>query len=227
MKCPHCGIGIYDDRYEEELTAAGGGALTGESLYTGTEYRAKYSVQKCPECNELIVGLKIISWNFNGLSVSEEIKEEFFVWPRNASRPVSKNVPKEYAKDYMEANSVLNISPAASAALSRRCLQNLIHNEAQIIKGNLKREIDELIDSGGLPSYISDALHTLRGFGNFGAHPIKDAQTGSVIEVELGEAEWMLDILDFMLDLYFEKPAKLKARQASLNSKKTASNGTP
>jgi len=228
MKCPHCGTTIHDDSSADYLRFNVASAASGLSSETGLIYYIRYRVQKCPECQELIVHLQIVTNSgFRRGITEEDIKEEFLVWPKNAFRFVSKNVPEEYAKDYREATSVLNISPAASAALSRRCLQNIVHNHAKINKGNLKREIDELINSEVLPSYISNALHTLRGFGNFGAHPIKDAQTGSVIEVELGEAEWMLDILDFMFDLYFEQPAKLKIKRASLNSKKAASKGTP
>lgn len=228
MKCPHCGIAIHNDCYKEYLRNSASANASGISSKTGAKYYIRYTVQECPECHELIISLNVVTFEYlGGPLYNEKIEEEFLVWPKNAFRFVSKNVPEEYAKDYREATSVLNISPAASAALSRRCLQNIIHNHAKIDKGNLKREIDELINSKVLPSYISEALHTLREFGNFGAHPIKDAQTGSIIEVEQGEAEWMLDILDFMFDLYFEQPAKLKARQASLNLKNAASRGTP
>lgn len=58
-----------------------------------------------------------------------------------------------------------------------------------------------------LPSDIADGLHVLREFGNFAAHPLKDAATGMIVDVEPGEAEWMLDIIERLFDLYFVGPA--------------------
>lgn len=45
--------------------------------------------------------------------------------PLNVSRPVPKEVPPHIAADYSEAAIVLRLSPKASAALSRRCLQTV------------------------------------------------------------------------------------------------------
>ena len=52
------------------------------------------------------------------------------VRPKGISRaPLPPEVPSEFTKDYQEACLVLTDSPKASAALSRRCLQNLLREE--------------------------------------------------------------------------------------------------
>src|SRR5262249_15004569 len=67
------------------------------------------------------------------------------VYPIGAARgPVSTEVPSEIAKDYIEACNVLPISTKASAALSRRCLQNMLHAHAYKSK-DLAKEIDLLL----------------------------------------------------------------------------------
>lgn len=140
--------------------------------------------------------------------------------PRSASRPPPPaSVPELYANDYREACLVLGDSPKASAALSRRCLQAIIRDELHIKKGNLSDEIDEVLTSGKLPSYVAKAVDAIRIVGNFSAHPTKSTNTGEIIDVEVGEAEWCLDVLESIFDVCFEQPALLADKRAALDSK--------
>lgn len=143
--------------------------------------------------------------------------------PVREGRPeLPKAVVSPYREEYDEAGRVLRISPKASAALSRRTLQHLIREEAGIKKANLSLEIDELIKTAGLPSQVNEAVDSIRVIGNFAAHPIKYEHTGEIVEVEPGEAEWNLDVLDMLFDFYFVQPERLKARKDALNAKLAA-----
>jgi len=82
------------------------------------------------------------------------------------------------------------------AALSRRCLQNLLREKAKTTKRDLSYQIQEILDSKKLPSYLSEDLGAVRNIGNFSAHPIKSKKTGEIIEVEPGEADLNLNILE-------------------------------
>jgi len=137
-----------------------------------------------------------------------------------------KEVPQAFASDYQEASLVLPDSAKASAALSRRCLQNLLRDVAKVKRSDLYNEIQELLGRGTLPSHIADALDAVRNIGNFAAHPIKSQHTGEVIDVEPGEAEWNLDVLESLFDFYFVQPAQLQAKKDALN-KKLAEAGKP
>jgi hypothetical protein len=110
-------------------------------------------------------------------------------------------------------------SPKASAALSRRLLQHIIRERAQIKKPSLAAEIDELINSGKLPSHLSEAIDGVRHIGNFAAHPTKSTNTGEIVDVEPGEAEWLLDTIEGLFDFYFIQPEILKKKKAALNAK--------
>lgn len=138
-----------------------------------------------------------------------------------------KDVPEDFAADYREAAAVLTESPKASAALSRRCLQHLIREQAGIKKPDLAKEIDELLSSKVLPSHLAEAIDAIRNIGNFAAHPIKTTATGEVVPVEPGEAEWTLDVLDGLFDFYFVQPALLKAKRDALNAKLASANKPP
>jgi hypothetical protein len=149
------------------------------------------------------------------------------VWPKGVSRaPVPTEVPPEIVEDYREACLVLGDSPKASAALSRRCLQNLLRGAGGVKHGDLSAEIQQVLDSGKLPTQIADNIDAIRHIGNFAAHPNKSRSTGEVLPVELGEAEWNLDVLESLFDFYFVQPARAKAKRDALN-KKLADAGKP
>jgi hypothetical protein len=133
--------------------------------------------------------------------------------------PAPAVVPKPLQEDFNEACLVLPDSPKASAALSRRCLQNILRDHAKVKPQNLSKEIDEVIASNQLPAHLSSDLHAIRVVGNFAAHPTKDTSTGEIVEVEPGEAEWLLELLEGLFDFYFVAPAETQKRRDALNTK--------
>jgi hypothetical protein len=140
---------------------------------------------------------------------------------------VPTEVPDEIGADYREASLVLGDSPKASAALSRRCLQTILREYAKVKPQDLSKEIDEVLASKQLPSSVASSVDAIRQVGNFAAHPIKDKNTGEIVDVEPGEAEWLLDVLDSLFDVYFVGPAEYKKRADSLNSKLSAAGKPP
>ena len=48
---------------------------------------------------------------------------------------------------------------------------------------------------------------------------MKSTSTGTIVEVEPGEAEWTLDVIESLLDFYFVQPALTAKRKAELNKK--------
>jgi hypothetical protein len=118
------------------------------------------------------------------------------VHPRKSPTPVIQHI------SFTEACLTLTDSPKASAALSRRCLQHILREKAQVKPGNLAEEIQQVIDAAKVPSHISDSLDAVRNIGNFAAHPIKSKASGEIIDVEPGEAEWNLDVLEALFDFY-------------------------
>ena len=216
MKCPHCLVEFHDEV---------------EAIPIAHDEDGDWGLLKrlCPNCNRLVLQLaqgKIVRYQ-NGCRDFTEHFNQALVRPKTTSRaPLSPDVPNEFAGDYGEACVVLADSPKASAALSRRCLQLLLRAKAGVKHGNLAKEIQDVIDSGALPSHLSDSLDAIRNIGNFAAHPIKSKSTGEIVEVESGEAEWNLDVLESLFDFYFVQPALLKKKRDELN-KKLADAGKP
>lgn len=195
MKCPHC-LTAFHDKWEE--------------VHIVKDHDGVWFVRwtTCAACMRVIVKLV------------PRFALPFMVYPKGVARSrLPPEVPERYAPDYKEACNVMPESPKASAALSRRCLQALLREQAKVKRGNLVSEIQEVLDSGHLPSHLSQAVDAVRNIGNFAAHPTKSEHTGEILDVEPGEAEWLLDTLEGLFDFYFVEPAKMKNKREALNEK--------
>lgn len=207
MKCPHC-LKSYHSKPDR--------------LPLGSDKDGLWFIilETCPSCGKLIIKLEYIN------HISSENKL-FLVHPKAISRaPLSQDVPEEFAKDYKEACLVIADSPKASAALSRRCLQNILREKAGVKRSDLSKEIEEVLSSKQLPSYLAEGIDAIRNIGNFATHPIKCTNTGEIVDVEPGEAEWLLDMLEELFDFFFVQPAELQRKKDALN-KKLADTGKP
>ncbi|MGH9725753.1 MAG: DUF4145 domain-containing protein [Candidatus Acidiferrales bacterium] len=119
--------------------------------------------------------------------------------------------------DYHEAALVRPLSGKASAALSRRCLQSLLREVAGTKSKDLSDQIEDVLDT--LPAFLREQIDAVRIIGNFAAHPQKSKTTGEIIDVEPGEAEWNLDVLDMLFDFYFERPRIAREKRDALDKK--------
>jgi hypothetical protein len=212
MKCPHCNIGIH---LELEVQKA----FQIEQLIekeTGYELAQGF----CPECKRPIVLMRYgqYKWVDNEGEITNVLREEI-IYPKFFARSIDPNVPPKYQDAYNEANSVLMLSPKASAALSRRLLQNILWDEYHLKRRNLDTEITEFIQLPNTPAEITEALDAIRNIGNFAAHPIKYTNTGEIVEVEPGEAEWLLEVLEALFDFVFVQPGRARERIDKLNQK--------
>jgi hypothetical protein len=178
----------------------------------------------CASCRQFVVYLE----NGQGQNVPEGgvgarlqvTSKRMMVWPKGISRvPLPLVVTPEIAADYKEACTVLADSANASAALSRRCLQAILKDHLGAKTKDLFDQIDEVIAPGKLPTHIAEGLHAVRNIGNFAAHPMKSTTTGAIVDVEPGEAEWNLDVIEMLFDFCFVQPALAAKRKADLNEK--------
>ena len=70
-----------------------------------------------------------------------------------------------------------------------------------------------------MPSYLSKSIDAIRAIGNFATHPTKSRNTGEIIDVEAGEAQWTLDVLESLFDFYIVQPLELEKKGKSINEK--------
>jgi len=205
MICPHCNKGIHSDWHRIKICD-----------HRDDHWLVAYQV--CPECKELMIRLE--TWRSPLLGGDRELEAERLVYPKTSNRPpVPVEVPKEFGRYYSQAALVLADSPEASAALSRKCLQHILREKAKVKRANLATEIQEVLDSKSLPSYLAESIDIVRNVGNFSAHPIKSESTDEIVDVEAGEAETNLDVLEGLFDFYFVMPARVKGKREKINDK--------
>lgn len=219
MNCPYCDIKFSLDGVSADHSFPHFRRL---ALYDDTqsdESDKNYSItsHKCPECRKQIMWLNEIVTN--GESGKQEIAATTLLFPKYPLKQLPIEVPAEFATDFREAHETLPISPKASAALGRRCLQNLIREKEGIVEKTLFAEVDKLLKLNKLPKYLADDLDAIRIVGNFAAHPMKDTNTGVIVDVEPGEAEWTIKVLEVLLLFYFVEEPKSVARRDALNKK--------
>lgn len=218
MKCPHCLVSFHEEFKEENVGIDRDGG-----------WRILFC--HCPACKRLVIVLshfKVVEYMGQPPKWDHTPLQNYLVRPRGPQRPSPPaSVPDLFANDYKEACVVLSDSPKASAALSRRCLQHLLREVVKVNHSTLFKEIQEVIDSGKLPSQIAEAIDAVRNIGNFAAHPIKSTSSGEIVEVEPGEAEWTLDVLESLFDFYFVQPELLKAKRDALNKKLSDAGAKP
>lgn len=225
MKCPHCNTS-FADAFSNHLFWNAPIALSQDGKLLGAPFQWTASYQRCPECQESIIFLRRVyvayTEKVGGVQTSHPQGGppfSYMAFPASSSRPVPPEVGDPYRQEFAEACKVLADSAKASAALSRRLLQMILKDKASTAAKDLYGQIEEVIESGNVPGYISKALHAVRNIGNIAAHALKSDATGTIVDVEPGEAEWNLDVIEMLFDFYFVQPAVAEKRRAELNKK--------
>lgn len=214
MQCPHCRIHFHENWVENYFERSQGPFTS--PLGASQPYWI-YQSAICPNCKDVTIQIARKFGNGNQCQPWRQI------YPIGANRgPVPPEVPKHISDDYIEACSVLPLSAKASAALSRRCLQNMLHDNGY--KSNdLAKEIDLLLGEAdpkkALSHKLRETVDSIRNFGNFSAHPINDKTTLQIIDVEPHEAEWCLETVEELFEHFYVGPAAAKAKKAALDAK--------
>lgn len=151
----------------------------------------------CPNCNNMTI------------KVYNPFFERFvYLYPKSSARKFPDYVPSEIVKDYEEACLISDLSPRASSAMLRRCIQSIIRNRGNIKKERLIDEINEICEQLNLSELLKNALHALRNLGNIGAHPDKNALD---IDISYDEVCSMISLVEIIIDEWYIKEHESEA----------------
>jgi len=207
FNCPNCSVLIEvrfiqlldsEKRYSSPLNFG----YTVSFKNNSSNHTWRIYLSKCLSCDIPLIQVEdscrsLIGVDESDNNVYKDTYKEYLIYPNKLNINLPIEVPEKYRTYFKEACSVLNYSPTASAALSRRLLQLLLVEKAGVKENiNLYNMIDSVIKSGNLPSYLSDGIDSIREIGNYAAHPNKYTNSNEIIDVEPGEAEWSLNILE-------------------------------
>lgn len=177
----------------------------------------------CAGCSEDILFVRRWHYGDNVARDDNEVTDCLTrVYPLGRAAAEHPATDDSLTTDYEAACRTLEVSPEASACMSRRCLQSMLRRQGYDQK-DLATQIGALIEEANrdkvLPKILRNEVDLIRNYGNFGAHEQTDKSTLEIIPVERGEAERCIQILETLFDHYFEGPARSKARLAEANKK--------
>ena len=150
--------------------------------------------------------------------------------PESLAKPQPEYIPKQIVEDYTEACRIRDLSPKASATMSRRCIQGMIRDFCGIKGSSLYNEIDRLrkaLDDREDIKHVHedtvDALDHVRKIGRIGAHMEKDVNL--IVDVEPAEAQTLIELIELLFDEWYtqreQRGQRLKALKKVADKKAT------
>lgn len=196
FQCPYCNhfMAIDDStvsyRYPSFSSATGYNPLSD----IGYQYNSScigITFYCCPNCTKITVEAKGFGKDVKDINM--QIK------PLSKAKQFPEYIPQAIRQDYEEACSIANLSPKASATLSRRCLQGMIHDFWDIKSKNLNQEINALKDK--IPADLWSSIDALRQLGNIGAHMEKD--TDIIVDIDPNEAKTLISLIELLMKEWY------------------------
>ncbi|MBI3500424.1 MAG: DUF4145 domain-containing protein [Bacteroidetes bacterium] len=170
----------------------------------------------CPneECKKITLTAVLHSYKYNNALNRWEKPDRLKHWrllPGSFAKVFPDYIPVAIKNDYEEASAILELSPKASATLSRRCLQGIIRDFWRVSKARLVDEINAIEEKVDPLTWKS--IDSVRKVGNIGAHMEKDINL--IIDVEPKEAQLLLELIELLFEEWYihrhERELKLKA----------------
>ena len=211
FQCPYCSmiIPISDDTYIDRFPSFDRDNDFPMSIYDDST--CKVTFLKCPNCGQYTIQI---------LGIGPMVKDiSMQVRPQSLAKQYPDYIPIAIRQDYEEACAIVNLSPKASATLSRRCLQGMIRDYWGITKNNLYEEIGALKDK--ISADLWSSLDALRQLGNIGAHMEKD--TNVIVDIDPNEAESLIKLIELLMKEWYinrEERKKLFSDIISTNESK-------
>jgi uncharacterized protein DUF4145 len=181
----------------------------------------------CPnsECRKFTLSMAMRELHITPSGPNKSIGDILESWnliPPSSAKVFPDYVPKPIRDDYTEACLIKDLSPKASATLSRRCLQGMIRNFWGVSKGRLVEEIEAIKQE--TDDLTWKAIDAVRKIGNIGAHMEKDINV--MVDVEPNEAQKLIELIELLMKDWFmakhDREERLKAIVTVSESKEAA-----
>ena len=147
-----------------------------------------------PNCQEMSLKLYLFQRGASGEPKGKPIRS-WPLLPESVAKPQPEYIPRSIVDNYTQACRITDLSPNASASLSRRCLQGMIRDYWGVAgEKNLWSEIQAIKEK--VDSKTWEAIDSIRKFGNVGAHMKQDVNL--LLDVEPGEAQALIELIEIL-----------------------------
>ena len=208
--CPHCerAVTITDDRMSIDRHS-----LTIENAEGLRAFLSQFIVCPNPDCRRvtLTATLREAVWLSGNLKSGKPIQHWDLV-PDSRAKNFPPYIPKAILGDYREACLIRDLSPKASATLSRRCLQGMIRD---FWGAKPSRLVDEIASIQPQVDPLTwDAIDAVRKIGNIGAHMEKDINL--IVDVDPNEANLLIELIETLLREWYMNREERRVRMGHL-----------
>lgn len=208
--CPHC---------ERAVTISSGRVTTDrhtlyiENAVGRRSLWSRFIVCPNPECRKFTLTAALYE-SAEGSRTEQLLKklEDWNLVPNSQAKTFPAYIPQPIHDDYREACLIRDLSPKASATLSRRCLQGIIRDFWAARPGRLVDEIDQIKPSVDPLTWA--AIDAVRKLGNIGAHMEKDINV--IVDVDPDEAELLIGLIETLFREWYVAREERKARMGSI-----------
>jgi hypothetical protein len=209
--CPHC----------QRAVTISGGRQSGNTHHMGMANKdgdrmlhSQFIVCPNPDCRRftLTATLFAVSQDQRGNLVKGKFLQTWNLIPASKAKIFPSYIPEVILDDYHEACLIQDLSPKASATLSRRCLQGILRDFWEVKPTRLVDEIKEI--QGKVDPVTWEAIEAVRKIGNIGAH--MEADINIIVDVDANEAELLVDLVETLLREWYIGREERKARMAAI-----------
>jgi len=209
--CPHCERAVTISRGRITTDRH---TLSFENVDGRRSLWSRFIVCPNPECRKFTLTAALYE-SAEGYQHGEKLLRKLEEWnlvPNSKAKTFPSFIPQAILDDYKEACLIRDLSPKASATLSRRCLQGIIRDFWVAKPGRLVDEIDQIKDK--VDPLTWDAIDAVRKLGNIGAHMEKDINV--IVDVDPDEAELLIGLIETLLREWYVAREERKARMGSI-----------
>jgi len=171
--------------------------LTGENRDGPRALKSRFIICPNPECNKYSLTVELYAAYHFDRWLADELLKTWSLIPQSRAQSFPDYIPRAILDDYNEVCLILELSPKASATLSRRCLQGIIRDfwKTKVKSGKLSDEIEAIREK--VDSATWEAIDSVRKVGNIGAHMEEDINL--IIDVEPNEAQLLVELIEMLL----------------------------
>lgn len=211
--CPHCerAVTITGQRF-----SAGNHTLYIDNSDGRRTLFSSYIVCPNPGCKKFTLTAELYeSERGPPPHAHEKFVRKLSTWalvPSSMSKHFPEYVPRPIREDYQEACLIRDLSPKASATLSRRCLQGILRDFWKVKPGRLVDEIAQVKDK--VDPITWEAIEAVRKLGNIGAHMEKDIDV--IVDVDPNEAALLIGLVETLLKEWYVARAERQARMGAV-----------
>jgi len=209
--CPFCerSSSLDDNRIKFETVFLDRGQAEGPRMLC-----ALLAVCANEKCNKftLRVTLNEVEDGKNGFPKAGNTIQVWGLIPDSKAKIFPTYIPQQLRSDYEEACKIINLSPKASATLSRRCLQGAIMDFWGVKSARLYDQIEQIKDKVDPETW--KAIDAVRQLGNIGAHMEEDVNL--IIDVDPGEADLLVKLIEDLFNDWYITREKRRERTSAI-----------